>query len=386
MTLGMLRPVGEYVRLFPEHREFRWPEGYELSWLDSGTSALAIAVKAACTLAHRPHPRVLIPAYTCPDVVSAIVWAGAQPVLVDTKEGTPWLDVNELSACLDDSVAAVVAPHFLGIPHPMEALSEMCRDVGVVLIEDSAQLGPTSPAFRPSADLVVLSFGRGKPVPAGGGALLYRKEAGEAAAGLLSTMPQSPGNSLAWRTRIALQNIGMSRLGFGLARRMPGLHVGETRYRALSMPNRMPETRARLAASTLSGWPRSTSIASAARELEDGLAGQSDLEPVARILGWDGEFPLLRLPVLARDRADRDALVAGLLSRGIGASMLYGAVLPSIDNMPVMETRSKLENAGRFADRLVTLPCHSGVTSRDVDTIREVARPLNRMRHGAFIS
>jgi dTDP-4-amino-4,6-dideoxygalactose transaminase len=386
MTLGALRPVGEYVRLFPEHREFRWPERYEVAWLDSGTSALAIAVKTACALSPQPQPRVVIPAYTCPDVVSAVVWAGALPLLVDTRAGTPWIDEKKVSACLYDRVVAVVAPHFLGIPHPLNLLSAMCREAGVTLIEDSAQLGPISPAFRPSADLVVLSFGRGKPVPAGGGALLHREGMRNSVTSLLSTLPKAEGTAFGWRMRIALQNIGMSRLGFSMARRMPGLHVGETRYRVLSAPARISDKWGALASATLAGWTRSSRSADVAREVEERLGSQPGLKALSGPLGWDRNSSLLRLPMLAGDRADRDAFVNALVAMGIGASKLYGSALRDIPNMPQMEMTSDLSNAILFGDCLVTLPCHSGVTELDLRTIDAAVRPLSRARARSLVT
>jgi dTDP-4-amino-4,6-dideoxygalactose transaminase len=107
---------------------------------------------------------------------------------------------------------------------------------------------------------------------------------------------------------------------------------------------------------------------------------------LARTLGWNGEFPLLRFPMLARDQLERDAVVTELWSKGIGASALYGSVLPNVENAPVLETRSDLENARIFADRLVTLPCHSAVTSRDIHAISDVVRRTENVALDSFIT
>jgi hypothetical protein len=172
---GATRPVGEPVPVFPRRgAPLAWPAGYDAAWFDRGTTALAIAARALVLAAGRPEPRIVLPAYTCPDVVSAVLWAGAVPVLADTLPGLPWLDEAALQQHHDASWVGVIAPHFLGLRHPLDTLQSWCRSAGVGLIEDSAQLGPRSPAFQPVADLVVLSFGRGKPIPAGGGALLFR--------------------------------------------------------------------------------------------------------------------------------------------------------------------------------------------------------------------
>jgi dTDP-4-amino-4,6-dideoxygalactose transaminase len=369
MRLGALRPVGEFVNPMPAPRRFAWPDDYRVAWLDSGTTALAVALRAMMPARADAGCRVIAPAYTCPDVLSAIEWAGGIPLLVDTMPGTPWMDGAGVASCLDATVVAVVAPHFLGIPHPLRALMQACDRASTPLVEDSAQLGPPSPGFRPVADLVVLSFGRGKPVPAGGGALLYRGPADAKVNAILSALPERAQGTTAWRTRIRLQNAAMSRLGFGLVRRLPWLNVGETRFKPLGNPRRISLAWSGQVESVLASWPHVQSSIDA--ELSAMAAG-AGLHPLARDLGWDGRSPLLRLPVLAADREQRDALEAALEGSGLGASALYRDILPQIPGVPACEASSPLVNAQEFAGRLFTLPCHSGVTSRDIAAMARV--------------
>src|SRR5690606_37167025 len=139
MSVGRLRPVGEFLPLRGIGLgTFRWPAGYRVAWVDSGTTALGLALRAAAERAGRAEASVILPGYTCPDVVSAALWAGLRPVVADTLPGSPWLDIDSVMACLDESVVAVVAPHFLGLRHPLRVLVEMCRTTGVLLVEDSA--------------------------------------------------------------------------------------------------------------------------------------------------------------------------------------------------------------------------------------------------------
>ena len=58
----------------------------------SGTAALAAAISAAKLLKNKNYPEVILPAYACPDLVSAAVFAGVKPVLVDLEAERPWLD------------------------------------------------------------------------------------------------------------------------------------------------------------------------------------------------------------------------------------------------------------------------------------------------------
>ena len=369
MRWTALRPVGELVDPLPAAGHFAWPEGYNVAWLDSGTTALAVALKATIGPSTAERPRVLAPAYTCPDVLSAIAWAGAMPILADTQPGTPWIDAAAITSWSGPRVEAVVAPHFLGIAHPREAVFEASRAAGVVLVEDSAQLGPGSSAFRPVAELVILSFGRGKPVPAGGGALLYRTSMAEAVKEVLETLPLRTAGPAGWRARIRIQNAAMTRLGFGLVRRLPALAVGETRYKPLQNPARLPLAWAERVEATLASWEGSSMETS---QYLMAAATRAGFDPVAAALGWDGRAPLLRLPVLARDRGERDTVVAALDDAGLGATTFYRDTLPHAQGVPACEQVSELDNATEFAARLFTLPCHSGVSPRDREAIANV--------------
>ena len=371
MRLGLLRPVGEpvplYARIPPAH-EAAW-DGYTAIWVDSGTTALGIAIAAAADLAGRPHPSVILPAYGCPDLVAAAQWAGVTPRLVDTQPERPWLDDVAAGDAIDSSVAAIVAPHFLGLRHPLRDLRDLCERTGALLIEDSAQLGPASPSFRPEADLVILSFGRGKPIPAGGGLLLCRGPAQAAAKRIAARLPEAGPEAAGWRVRTLAQNLALTRAGFGLVARLPWLRVGETRYKELRSPHRLRPGLRKVVQSVISQWPEpEPAIAQAyAKRLE-----ATGTPCLAKHLGWDGTSPLLRYPVLMEDATARDRICDQLRRLGISASPFYGAALPDLDGVPDVEQSGRLTNARSFAARLLTLPTHSGVRRRDVELMEEV--------------
>ena len=70
--------------------------------------------------------------------------------------------------------------------------------------------------------------------------------------------------------------------------------------------------------------------------------------------------------MLAPDRGTRDKVLAALGELGLGASAFYGTALPYVRDCPRLETGS-VPHAAEFADRLLTLPVHSGVGERDCD-------------------
>ena len=371
MRLRLLRPVGEPVPLHARVQpadEAAW-DGYTAIWVDSGTTALGIAIAAVADLAGRPHPSVILPAYGCPDLVAAAQWAGVTPRLVDTQPERPWLDDVAVGNAIDPSVAAIVAPHFLGIRHPLRNLKDLCQHTGALLIEDSAQLGPASPSFRPEADLVILSFGRGKPIPAGGGLLLCRGPAQAAADRIAARLPEAGPQGAGWRVHTLAQNLALTRVGFGLVARIPWLRVGETHFKELRSPHRLRHGFRMAVQNVIAEWPApEPAVARAyAKHLE-----ATGTPCLAKNLGWDGKSPLLRYPALMEDAATRNRVCDELHRLGIGASPFYGAALPDLGGMPDVDQSGSLTNARSFAARLLTLPTHSGVRRQDVELMEEV--------------
>lgn len=173
-----LPPAGNPITLKKSEKIPTWLEAViessKFQLYGSGTSALAAAIKAAIANKGINQAEVLLSAYTCPELVSAILFAGANPVLVDFESKRPWLDLVELDNKLTDKTVAIIAVSLFGIPERFDKLKAIIRDRGVVLIEDSAQYFPASDRdIEWQGDLTVLSFGRGKPISLLGGVQLY---------------------------------------------------------------------------------------------------------------------------------------------------------------------------------------------------------------------
>lgn len=382
MSLRLLRPVGEPVPLRTgghPAREGDW-DGYHGVWVDSGTTALAIAIAAASELTGRTTGSVILPAFGCPDLVAAANWAGVTPRLVDTATDRPWLDETAVAKAADASVCAIVAPHFLGLRHPLDGVAEIAQRTGALIIEDSAQLGPASPNFRPEADLVVLSFGRGKPIPAGGGLLLCRGPAAQVVERIVARLPEAGPQRAGWQLRTLVQNLAMTRVGFGLAARIPWLRVGATRYKELRSPHRLRPGFRDAVQEVISTWHVHEPAAARAYQEAFEADGAPGLANLAGRLGWDGASPLLRYPALMEDAAARDSICDELNRIGIGASPFYGSALPDLEGMPDLEQPGNVPNAREFAARLFTLPAHSGVRPRDIRLIEDTVI----RQHGAL--
>ena len=106
--------------------------GYGVRWYGSGTMALAATVVAAMERRRARRSEVVLPAYGCPDLISAVQYAGATPVLVDLERQRPWMDKEQLIQTINANTVAVVAVHFLGIRERVLEIRELLhRDLEV---------------------------------------------------------------------------------------------------------------------------------------------------------------------------------------------------------------------------------------------------------------
>jgi dTDP-4-amino-4,6-dideoxygalactose transaminase len=276
--------------------------------------------------------------------------------------------VGGVACSIDDSAVAVVAPHFLGIRQPLQDLLDVCNRNSVTLVEDSAQLGPASPAFEPKADLVSLSFGRGKPIPVGGGVLLSHGRLRSALAVETLGIHAARISSGGWQVRRILQNAAMTRLGYRVVRSVPLLGIGETRFRPLGRVRLLEGAGVALAESTIARWQQPSTRA---QRIVCELAEVPEMLNLPIKIGWDKKAPLLRYPLLVDCQSTRDRLLEMLRHRGIGATALYGqslhAILRAHSDSSFIE--AKTPNAEDFASRLITIPVHSGVRAGDLGII-----------------
>lgn len=339
---------------------------FAVHWYGSGTSALAAAVSAAVLRKRVPAPEVLVPAYTCPDVISAIMFAGAKPVLVDLAAQRPWLDLDAVDRCANRNTVAIVAINFLGIRERIATLRAKAAASDAVLIEDSAQSFPLNAQDigESSGDLMVLSFGRGKPVSLlGGGAVLARDPA------LSRLLPQRTVDNdvrarVSFRLRIAVYNLLRRPSVYWLLDAVPFLGLGRTVFKPL--PAIEPPTSSLDSLGTnIDAYRQGGRAQRYLRTMvaDRKLRGLVDLAAVCRV---DVTTRLLRYPLLL-DNAASDYVHTALQRAGLGSSRFYQQTLPMVPGIPEsVRAQGEFPNAARFAASLITLPTHDGVTERHI--------------------
>src|SRR5689334_22375579 len=102
----------------------------------SGTSALEMA---ALLTNVGPGDEVILPSYTFVSTANAFVLRGATPVFVDIRPDTLNIDETLVEAAITAHTRAIVAVHYAGVASEMDALADIARAHGLLLIEDAAQ-------------------------------------------------------------------------------------------------------------------------------------------------------------------------------------------------------------------------------------------------------
>lgn len=367
--LTRLPPVGHAVKLKRDAATARpIAADYNAVFVQSGTAALALALQAAAKSAAVANPQVLIPAYACPDLVSAAVFAGVRPILVDLDPDSTYMSLAALQRQICASTVAVIAVNFLGIPERVKDIAALLQDKPIALIEDNAQWFPP-PNSELTGDYIVLSFGRGKPVSLLGGGVVLRRRAMDIPVPVMQTPEVGLTNQAITFSRFMLYNTLRKPLFYGVLERLPFLKLGATEYKPLASIEHMDSYRSTfLSANVNEHLRRGLEVQQQMRDMLQQLPEQSFVDLSLQQNALDRR--LLRYPLLAESATQRNDYLAKLRRLGVGASALYGQTLPNVAGVStVVDCPEGVENAQSFASRLLTLPVHEQVTMKHIDTI-----------------
>ncbi len=136
--------------------------------VNAGRNAIRLALEVF--RAKRPsRAQVIVPAYICPSVVDAVQACGLVPVGADIGSDLNIAPASVLGA-LNDRTLAVIVPHMYGCPARISDIERICRDAGVFLIDDAAQVIGETVDGRPIGtfgDAGLFSFNQSKAVVTG---------------------------------------------------------------------------------------------------------------------------------------------------------------------------------------------------------------------------
>ena len=131
--------LGEEVKAF-EGEFAAWTGSPHCVGTSDGLSALILALRGWKELGLlKDGDAVAVPANTYIASILAITENRLRPVLVEPDEDTFNLGAVKLAAALTPDVKAVLAVHLYGQLADMSAIAKLCRERGLLLLEDAAQ-------------------------------------------------------------------------------------------------------------------------------------------------------------------------------------------------------------------------------------------------------
>lgn len=347
--------------------------------VSSGRAALTIILKALKQFSGKRE--VVIPAYTCFSVPSAVVRAGLSIRLCDVDPKTLDLDQNALARIDLSNVLCIIPSGLYGIPAELVALEKITRASGAYLIDDAAQCLGASLGGKPCGtlgDVGFYSLGRGKNITSisGGIVVTQREDLANLISEEVSKLPPPSVREVSSAVVASIVYAAMlppSRYWF--LDRIPFLGLGLSRFNPNFTMTQLTAYQTRLASQLL---PAVDSYNQIRRQNAAKLRAQ-----IEHIEGIEIPRPAneansvyLRFPILARDRKDRSRLLRRFNGAGIGASTSYPTSISEIPGISryLIDDQEPCPAAILIATRLIALPTHPFVTSADLDQMAAIIR------------
>lgn len=335
--------------------------------LSSGKAALTVILRALKQ--HCPdRDEVLIPAYTCFSVPSAIVKAGLKVALCDIDPATFDFDDRLLEGSINDRTLCVVPDHLFGIPANMDRIIALCRTKGVLIVEDASQA--MGGRYRDQwlgtlGDVGFFSLGRGKNLTCGSGGIIITNS-DSIAAKIREEYERLEYPSLIEIFReflkVMLLMLFMRPSLYWFPAGLPFLRLGETIFYRDFPIKRLSG----MQASLLKDWqPRLERANEWRRQISTELKKTFHINLLRECI------PYLRFPVLVESHAIRDTLF--FKKKPLGLSCMYPVPVNEIKEIGYMFVGKLYPCAKDVSERILTIPTHQFVSIKD-----------RRMLHQAF--
>ena len=172
------RYYGPDLQHMCDHLEEKFRDLYGVQYtlgVSSGTEALYISMAA---LGIGPGDEVLVPGYLWSSCLNAIVRLGAIPRLVDIND-TFTMSPEDLERKITPRSKLVVLIHMSGAPGDVDAVMQIARTHGLLVLEDCAQCNGATFKGKPVGtfgEIGILSFQINKSVTAGEGGMIVTND------------------------------------------------------------------------------------------------------------------------------------------------------------------------------------------------------------------
>ncbi|MDD2541271.1 MAG: DegT/DnrJ/EryC1/StrS family aminotransferase [Desulfuromonadaceae bacterium] len=364
---GFFKGAGIVERFEDELKAF-----YQVKYsftVSSGKAALVLILQAL----HEIHPErdeVLIPAYTCYSVPSAIVRAGFKVRLCDMVPGTLDFDFDRIVEELENPrLLCVIPTHLFGMTADVERVKSLIRRGDIFVLEDAAQaMGGEWDGKKTGTlgDVGLFSMGCGKAFSTveGGIILTDNDRIGRI---LEKRLAAIKGYGNFGCLKLFLQAVALSVLInpkiYWLPKSLPFLKLGETHFNPSFPIRRLSSFQAGMAKK----WKSAITKLKAVRLVNaNKIAGYGITLPG----GCRGAIPnLIRFPVLVADAETKKWILNKSEKMGLGISDGYPDSIDGINELWDFPGGNAFPVAKDIAERMVALPVHSFVNDNDIRDI-----------------
>jgi perosamine synthetase len=186
----------------------------------SGTAAIHLAVAA---IDPEPGDEFIIPPITDLGSVLPVLWQNCIPVFADVDPLTMTLDPEDVGRKITPRTRAIIAVHLGGQPCDLNALTQIARRHGLVLIEDCAQAYWATDHGKKVGtvgDIACFSLQQSKHITCGEGGLMATSNSAYARRAELfsdKAWPRENAGLGAWRFLFLAQNYRMSEVQGAIA-------------------------------------------------------------------------------------------------------------------------------------------------------------------------
>ena len=330
--------------------------------VSSGTAALTLILRALHAIAPEKK-QVVIPAYTCFSVPAAIVRAGLEVSLCDVERGAFDFDHRLLPEAIGPGTLCVLSSHLFGIPADVERTRRLCAEKKLFLVEDAAQAMGAAYQGRllgTIGDAGFYSLGRGKNITCGSGGIIVTND--DAIAAKIEqrySVLDSPRlkETIAELLKAALLTAFIRPSLYWLPAGLPFLRLGETTFD----PGFPIKKFSGMKAGLLRDWQK--------RLAESNRIRRTNADYLCKIAGLNGKIenavPLLRLPLLVKNRRLRDDMLMHSKKNGMGMTGMYPTAINGIEEIKDRFHGKEFPEARETAECLVTIPTHPLLSAQD---------------------
>lgn len=366
LLFGLRGVIGKRISEELEHEIREYFQTEHVFFLSSGKAALFLILSALRELGNRE--RVIIPAYTCYSVPSAIRKAGLEIVPCDIMPETLDFDPVQLEGLCDRNTLCIVPTHLFGIPSDVSRVREIAGKKSIYIVEDVAQSMGVFHGKKKCGtlgDVAFFSFGRGKNITCGSGGLIItssKEIAGKIRSRYDLLFPEPIKETARTFLEVCFLKIFLSPYLYWLPYGLPFLKIGETKYNTEFPVYRM----GRFKLGLLKDWKNKLEKQNEVRK--------STTTRYIEILGLNKEieiysnaFPCLRFPVFFRDSSAKEAACGSF--RHLGVSPMYPTPVSGIREIRGYFKDTTYPSSENIVKSMATLPTHSLVSSSARDSL-----------------